>query len=200
MSFQNLNQRATAACLTPPGRGGVATVRVCGAPSLFQEVVASFFVAGNKKQVDEQKRNRIVYGRWRNEEVVICRREEGVLEIHCHGGEIAVRRILKDLSEMGVSTLSWQEQNRSVGTLLQAEYVEALSQCTTFRTAEIVLQQQAGVFQTALDSIARFIKQGESQAVKESVEKILAWSCFGHHLTVPWKVVLAGRLMLGSRV
>ncbi|MEX0715841.1 MAG: GTPase [Planctomycetaceae bacterium] len=84
------------------------------------------------------------------EEVVVCGVAEDALEIHCHGGEAAVRRILDDLERRGAAIVSWNEMAAAERGILAAECDDALARATTFRTAEILLEQRSGVLRNAV--------------------------------------------------
>lgn len=192
----------TAAVLTPVGRGAVATVRVCGVISALDDVAIPLFRAANGRPFSEQELRRIVFGRWGREsveEVVVCRLSDDVLEIHCHGGDAAVRRILDDLERAGCHVMAWQTQAATRGDAFHAEYLEALSRATTWRTAEILLEQANGLlreaFQFLSPSPARPLSRVEMLA---QLDALLEWADFGLHLTRPWTVVLTGRPNAGK--
>ena len=187
---QSLTNRLTAAILTPAGRGAVATIRVTG--DLTQLDRASpLFRAANGRALSEQERRRIAFGAWgrgTTEEIVVSRLTDQTLEIHCHGGDAAVRRILSDLQQCGCSEVSWQQQAVNGVDCFDAECLDALTRATTGRTAEILLEQSLGLLREAflpLDSLTQ-------------IESLLSWANFGLHLTQPWNVVLTGRPNVGK--
>src|SRR2546428_11450565 len=73
--------------LTPPGRAAVAVVLVAGPDAL--RTVGNCFTPSNGRHVGKIPSGRIVLGRWRSgggEELIVCRRGQEQIEIHCHGG------------------------------------------------------------------------------------------------------------------
>ena len=190
--------RTVASLLTPGGRGAVATIRYSGEVRRIDDADPPIFRAANGRPLSEQPLGRIVFGHWGPgpvEETVVCRVADTELEIHCHGGDAAVSRILEDLRRAGTEIVAWREfVAREEGTLA-AEFVQALATATTLRTAEILLEQQSGVLRNALGKLLT------AQAVHDglaAVDALLRWSNFGLHLSRPWSVVLAGRPNVGK--
>jgi len=122
------------------------------------------------------------------------------LEIHCHGGDAAVRRILLDLQHAGCAVVSWQAQAASQGESFNAECLDRLSRTTTWRTAEIVLEQSNGLLRGAFQQLARSdsATTAGAEAAGAQIAALLAWAEFGLHLTQPWNVVLTGRPNVGK--
>jgi tRNA modification GTPase len=194
----------TAALLTPVGRGAVATIRVEIDSGRLDKLLGTLFQAANGHALSEQPIGRIVFGKWGlasavAEEIVGCRRGETSLEIHCHGGDAAVCRILGDLAEVGCRTVSWQQQVSDRDGLFEAECADRLSHATTWRTAEILQEQANGLLR---DSICRLVDlvadmSAHQQAIAE-LSSLLGWARFGQHLSIPWNVVLTGRPNVGK--
>ena len=193
----------TAAVLTPVGRGAVATIHVAGDLTQLDDMAVPLFRAANGRLLSQQELRRIAFGRWGHtdaEEIVVSRLSEETLELHCHGGEAAVRRIVNDLQRAGCAVVSWQSQAAAHGQSLHAECLEALSRATTWRTAEILLEQSNGLLRTAFQQLA-LPDAATSRCAVETLSKIdalLAWADFGLHLTRPWSVVLTGRPNVGK--
>lgn len=195
----------TAAVLTPVGRGAVATIRVVGDLSQLDDVAVPLFRAANGRSLSQQELRRIAFGRWGHEdaeEIVVSRLSDETLELHCHGGDAAVRRIVNDLQRVGCAVASWQSQMAARGKSLNAECLEALSRATTWRTAEILLEQSNGLLREAFQNLAHHDSPTpQSEIFTESLAKLdalLAWADFGLHLTRPWSVVLTGRPNVGK--
>eukprot|EP00456_Euglypha_rotunda_P045994 TRINITY_DN364_c0_g4_i1.p1 TRINITY_DN364_c0_g4~~TRINITY_DN364_c0_g4_i1.p1 ORF type:complete len:402 (+),score=100.45 TRINITY_DN364_c0_g4_i1:3380-4585(+) len=195
---------ASAALLTPVGRGAVATIRVELDASRVDDSIGGLFRAANGQPLSQQLLGRIVFGRWGREsavgeDVVVCRRGDHTLEIHCHGGDAAVRRILSDLAQAGCRTASWQRQVSDSCGVFESECADRLSRATTWRTAEILQEQAGGVLRRALDRLLELIATTSTieQAIAE-LDSLLAWSNFGLHLSIPWNVVLTGRPNVGK--
>lgn len=187
------------ALLTPRGRGAVATVRFVGdcrrlddAPPLFR--------AANGRPLAGQPLGRVVFGTWGSEpaeEVVVCRVVDHTLDIHCHGGEAAARRILDDLQSVGGTRQSWPVLFHDTVGQFETEGLETLAQATTPRTVEILLEQHAGVLRDAVRDCRAALHDGRD-ALRAQLDALLAWVDFGRHLTRPWDVVLFGRPNVGK--
>lgn len=196
---------SSVALLTPPGRGAVATLLVCG--DLANVAAKRLFRAVNSKPIDEQPVGRIVFGHWigsedsnAGEEVVVCRRTLDELEIHCHGGSAAVARIITDLESIGFRSLTWQQQTIEREGSLTTESLEALANAPTLRTAAILARQVEGLFRDAIERLLTKMSGDPQEFVvaKSELERLLEWSRFGFHLTRPWRVVLTGRPNVGK--
>jgi tRNA modification GTPase len=187
---------ALAALLTPPGRGAVATIGVRGDLSVL-DASPALFLAANGRAVSAQPLNRVSFGRWGHdvpEDVVVCRISAEVVEIHCHGGAAAVRRVLNDLAQRGCRIISWQDLAAAGANRIDSESTIALTQATTLRTARILLEQQSGLLRSAIEEL-RSVPLGE---VVARTTDMLSWSEFGRHLTEPWQVVLCGLANVGK--
>jgi tRNA modification GTPase len=157
------------------------------------------FQAGNGQPLSLQPIGRIVFGRWGSdlaEEVVVCHVNRETLEIHCHGGDAAAKRILKDLEAAGCRTMAWQELIHRVDGALAAELQAELSRATTTRTAEFLLEQADGLLRSSIESLITADDEAVPRIAK--VREMLRWAEFGVHLTRPWKVVVAGRPNVGK--
>lgn len=193
---QTTADMVVAAQLTPPGRGAVATVALRGDPAILDGPPA-LFEAADGRTVAAQPMNRVAFGHWGSdapEEVVLCRTAMRELEIHCHGGAAAVRRIQNDLAERGCRIIPWQEFARCGQTLIHAECAIAISQAPTLRTARLILEQQSGVLRSAIEKL-RGLSLNE---VVLCIAEMLLWAGFGRHLTEPWQVVLCGLPNVGK--
>lgn len=199
-----------AALLTLPGRGAVATIALHGEARLLQQPEPPLFQAANGKPLNEQPLQRVVYGWWGEtvrEEVVLCRCAENWLEIHCHGGMAAAKRILDDLQSRGVSVLAPRDILARQQGVLQAECEEVLSRTRTTKTANYLLPLVNGRLEEELsrllDSLQRVVRENglapeKKEDLRNRIGVLLHWSDFGRHLTVPWKIVLCGRPNVGK--
>ncbi len=196
MTVMQPEMELTAALLTPIGRGAVATVRVIGELEQLDRVAVPLFRAVNGYPLSQQPLRRIAFGQWGRdfvEDIVVSRLSENTLEIHCHGGDAAVRRILDDLEQSGCRIVNWQTQTTDVEGFLQAECLEVLSRATTVRTAGILLEQSSGLLREAFEKLRA---TGERSA--SLIDELLSWARFGLHLSQPWSVVLTGRPNVGK--
>jgi len=195
-----------ACILTPPGRGAVATIRVVAGDSVIDAAQPAVFCANNGRAVCDQQIERIVFGRWGrsvSEDVVLCRLEPGLLEIHCHGGDSAVQRIMADLQRLGCQPESWRDQRVRRAGFLEAELQEALQQAPTLQTAAALAQQADGRLQREVDQLIVGLESTAdsskfTQQVSLRLDALIHHSRFGRHLIQPWRVVFAGRPNVGK--
>ncbi len=191
-----------AALLTPRGRGAVATIRIHGDHTLLDRETPPTFRAANGRRLSEQPFGRIVFGAWGrevSEDVVLCRIDPQTLEIHCHGGERAADRILRDWRHRGAEMVDGMRSATSAADLLEAEIGERLSRSVTWRTAEYLLSQAEGRLRAAVQRLATvaWTDAGRRQAAGW-IQELLQWADFGIHLTQPWRVVVTGRPNVGK--
>ncbi|MDZ4684642.1 MAG: hypothetical protein SH850_06085, partial [Planctomycetaceae bacterium] len=133
-----------AARLTPAGRGAIAVIEVSDAAADWNDGEPALFRPANQRPWSDQPVGRLLYGQWGlepAEDVVVCRTDESSFEIHCHGGDAAVTRILGDLGQRGIATVSAEVPSRRRGTVLESELRTALSQALTARTADMINEQ-----------------------------------------------------------
>ena len=191
--------------LTPPGRGAVASVLVEGPRA--RELVGRFFHSASGRTLDEVARGRILFGRWRDadgdetpgEELIVCSTGEKTVEVHCHGGRAAVRRVVDALTECGGEMMDWpawlidREPSR-----FSAEARIAMADATTRRTALILLDQYHGALERKVRAIDELVDEGALGKAGKRLGELLAWAPLGRHFTRPWRVVLAGRPNVGK--
>jgi tRNA modification GTPase len=195
-----VNGPALAALWTPAGRGAIATIRVSVEWSAWQPLDALPFRAADHRLLSVQPGGRIVFGRWGaglEEDVVVCAVDRHSLEIHCHGGQAAARRILRDLENAGCRVVGWPEVLRAAESPLRAEILGELCRATTLQTAAILWEQANGLFESVLRALISSVRADISAAAAQ-IRDWLAWAEFGLHLTQPWRVVLAGRPNVGK--
>jgi len=195
--------------LTPAGRGAVAVVLVDG-PSAV-EIVQSRFVSATGRSLDGAPVDRILFGRWRHgevgagnddrpgEQVVVVRRGEKSVEVHCHGGPAASAAVIATLVAGGAVELAWEQWlRRSEPDPLGAEARILLSRTTTERAARILLDQCQGALRRAVDDLVATLTRGELAEADARVARLLQLAPVGLHLAEPWQVVLAGRPNVGK--
>ena len=81
--------------LTPAGRGAVAVVRI-ESHGDASACVDDFFTSVSNRRAADAAVNSILYGHWGGEDVVVVRTSEQTWEVNCHGGAVAVDRIIND--------------------------------------------------------------------------------------------------------
>lgn len=200
------DQRTVACVLTPPGRGAVAVVGVDGPQAA--EHVSRFFQPIGKRELAQQPINRIVYGHWigsevdahaQAEDLVVCRRSDTRVEVHCHGGKQSSAQIVSDLMSVGCKEIDqhmWLQLEH--GCPIRAAASEALAQATTARTAEVLLDQFHGALRQELEGILADLDDEKTEIAQQRIARLLEFAEFGLHLTKPWQVVIAGRPNVGK--
>ncbi len=175
-----------ACLLTPVGRGAVATIRVVGISAIDRH-----FQAANGRTLSAQPVDTVCFGLWGTEEpreeLVVSPRGNGEFEIHCHGGQACISRVLRDLGEDGSS--SPPVTPPTIGGMLQ----RAVRQARTLRTAAICLRQ------TRLwPELADRLLLLDAEAFHHELSLTLAWHQFGEHLVEPWHVAIVGPPNVGK--
>jgi len=186
--------------LTPPGRAAVAVVLVAGTNAL--PLVAKCFAPLSGQPISNMPLRRIAVGRWgqlNGEEVVVCRRSDHEIEIHCHGGVAAVRAVMNRLIERGGQQISWQQWLRqSSADPLACAARFAMADAPTTRTAAVLLDQFHGALTTRLRAALEAAATNDWEAAQNTIERILQFRDVGLHLTKPWRVVLTGAPNVGK--
>lgn len=192
----------TAAILTSPGRGAVASVAVWGQRAA--DVVGELFLPAAGGSLVDAALGRILFGQWHasGEDVVVCRRTGDEIEIHCHGGQAALQAILASLAERGCQQAAWpQWLERQAVRPLAVEALEALAKATTLGSAGILLDQLHGALEHELESCVAQIgspNQDDWHEATARLRRLLDRYRLGRHLTVPFQVVIAGKPNVGK--
>jgi tRNA modification GTPase len=186
--------------LTPRGRAAVAVVLVAG-PGAVSAVEACFHPTSGKRLADAPV-DRILLGRWggaNGEELIVCRRANGTVEVHSHGGFAAVQNVIERLCAHGCQAMRWQDWARqTVSDPVRAAAQIALADAPTARAAGVLLDQFHGALARAASEAIEAAKAGDWPAAVRTIDKVLAQRSLGMHLTSPWRVVLAGRPNVGK--
>ena len=189
-----------AALLTPKGRSAVAIVEVRGAGA--EEAVDACFLSANGKPLSEQPIDAIRFGKWLNaegEELIVVRRANNEVEVHCHGGVAAYEAILKSLEDQGCERVAYSDRRQSAGKSPIADDAwDALSQATTETVAAILLDQAAGALDTEVHKLIETIRLGDQTNASEKISALLARRRLGQRLLSPWRVVLVGPPNVGK--
>ncbi len=195
-AWLSMVNETTIACLTPPGRGAIATLALRG-PRAWA-VVRDLFQPLSVQLPPEPERG-FWLGRLAGAEVVLAVRGAGSsIELHCHGGIEIVRMLLEGFAQGGIQVCSWQEQERSAGqNPLRSLAQAALAQATTVRTAAILLDQYQGAFAKALATITAILEREPSEGIR-TLDELAGRIPLGRHLIHPWHVVIAGAPNVGK--
>lgn len=186
--------------LTAPGRGAVAVILVAGPEAL--RAVGHCFIARSGRALGEIPIGQIALGHWGGpdgEELVLCRRDEDQIEVHCHGGTAAVAGVMNRLMSEGCERITWQEWiNRRAPDRLQAAAQIALADAVTERTAAILLDQLNGALSEAIREIITNMALAKWSAAAQKIDELLGRQELGLHLINPWRVVVFGAPNVGK--
>lgn len=182
--------------LTPAGRGAVATLQLRGTLGELDGSPQPFFCAASGRPLADLPLGRIAFGtvgRDPAEEVVVCRVEPDQVELHCHGGDAAVRRIVADLARRGFveRPAVWPG-----ATQFERECYEALARAQTQLAANLLLCQQGGLLRQVLEQVVA-TRPNRSLAI-ERLGAVWRWRRAGLRLTQPFRVALVGRPNVGK--
>ena len=190
--------------VTPVGRSAIATLVLVGEQAA--EVVSSYFQPLGNKTLTDYPLRRIVFGKWIHpdgtfEELVVSRVADHQLEIHCHGGMVAVEAVAALLVKSGAQQLNWKDLDQlQFGAELpywkQAE--QLLPQTTTTLSTQLVMEHAQGEVEQILQQVAKFKEAGQTQEVRQILQPYEGASQRGRHLIEPWNVVIAGKPNAGK--
>ncbi|MBQ4296757.1 MAG: tRNA uridine-5-carboxymethylaminomethyl(34) synthesis GTPase MnmE [Clostridia bacterium] len=164
-----LRRDTIAAVSTPPGKGGVALLRVSG-PEAFS-VASAVFLPKNKRSLADQPARRAVYGEilcaggMRDSGIAVLYPApasftgEDVAEICCHGGVLVQRTVLRALFAAGARPAEPGEFSRRAllngkMDLCEAEAFADLLEAKTEGQLKLALSGTAGKLKRELDGIA----------------------------------------------
>ena len=186
-------------CLTPTGRGAIATILVRG-PIAIKSLEQHFEPCGSQR-LSNLSLNRIVYGAWSargtsREGVVLCRTANDAVELHCHGGQAAADSIINGLQMAGCQRVEWALM--AGADSIQRECAQALAEARTATVAAVLLDQRRGALHREFHEIQKMLEQGNSVEARRQVAALGEFRSLGLHLTKPWRVVLAGAPNVGK--
>jgi tRNA modification GTPase len=155
---------------------------------------------------------RIAFGHWRTssgpgEELVVNVRTPAWVEVQCHGGAAAIRRVTHDLEQAGGRLVHWTElplaEQYHFGTadttnILVSEALIALSEAKTERIAGLLLDQLRGALARELARIQRLLDTERQTDALQALESLRQLIPAGRHATEPSRIVLAGRPNVGK--
>ncbi len=195
-----------AALLTPPGTGAIACLALYG-PRAW-EVLRHLFrprsVSGSPlPPTPELGRLWLgLLGDSTGDQVVVAAKKvepTPLVEVYCHGGPEVVRLLLELFESRGVRQCTWQEfVHRTTGNALHAAVSAGLANAITVRTAAILLDQHDGALAGALQQIFRHWEQNEHEQAAKILAQLKRFAGVGRHLTMPWRVVVAGAPNVGK--
>jgi tRNA modification GTPase len=196
-------QAARAALLTPPGRGGLSVVGIGGPEATA--LVARLFAPRGRTPLAERPTPAIVFGTWRatvdgpGEDVVVVRRADDALEVHCHGGLAAAESVLGSLERHGGLRQPWADWLRAGGMPeINLEAHESLAAAGGPKAARILARQLAGRLEAELGRVRSLQCEGHGADACGLIDRLLRAARVGLRLTRPWRVVVAGPTNAGK--
>ena len=187
------------ACLTPLGRGAIATLAVRGPQAWV--VTRTLFQPFKGALPDQPEDRRFWYGTLGDEcrdEVVLAVQgtQPPHVEIHCHGGPEVVRLLLELYEQRGVAPCTSQEFARLVAdSQRRATLEQQMLYAPTLRTASILWDQ---CHVRLVDQAMALLDAKDFAGLREAWRRWLALIPLGRHLVQPWKVVVAGAPNVGK--
>jgi len=193
------------ACLTPTGTGAIATLALRGpsAWTLVRELTQRPLPAlPQPGRFWLTRLGDLARGEGEADDVVVAVKRwtpEPWLELHCHGGREVVR-LLEDLfAARGVEVRPWQQLEFAfAGDPLQTKALSVLANALTVRTATIALDQYHGAFARAIEAVRTSLKRGDGTEAERVLVELDRYAAVGLHLTMPWRVVIAGAPNVGK--
>lgn len=189
--------------LTPGGRGAICVLEIRSDRAL--DDLNHFFQASSGHPLDEIPLMKPAYGLWTahpdgiGEDVVVVRRSDFCIEVHCHGGEFAKKQILAGLTAKGFRTGTWlQWPGDSGDEALENDARILLARTTTPKTAAVLNWQVNGAFRRALQQLAGLIGSEQTAMAASCLDRLSGWRNFSAHLVAPWQVAIAGLPNVGK--
>ena len=202
--------RTSVCLLTPRGEGGISLIELRG-PDAFP-VLDRLFRSPRRIRPSELLPGQLLYGRllrageMLDEVIIECATTRGTpcAIINCHGGPVAVGRILDALQTRGAVAISWRESlriRRELGelNLVQAEAEERLPYAPTLRAFGILLDQFHGALEKAVgEMVERLGKNPGWEALSDALSRLLATATLGRGLTDPPRIAIVGKPNVGK--
>jgi len=181
-----------AAVITPPGEGGIGVIQLAGAgsPAVVQAIFRS------RRPADPASCEKLHYGHIVHEgeeldEVLVAVADTSpdgrVFEINCHGGIVAVERIMAALETLGVSRVQQPPADDHLDAI-QREAAQALPRALSRQAVHLLLEQHGGALSRELESAVRL----DASDAGRWLERLLETAPLGIALCEPRRVVIAG--------
>jgi tRNA modification GTPase len=182
----------------------VAVIHVQNSPDTAETVLRPF-VRNDSRSASLAECDRILYGSWNGEDVVLVRLAPDSWEIHCHGGFAAVSSILNDLQSSGVAitqpsdarVVALSDLPESILTdqnIIDASISEALIRCRTRLATDRILRQTDGRL-----VVLRSHLRSRNPAIRGAAESLVSeWKFYADHLTQPFRIAFLGAPNVGK--
>jgi len=193
-----------AGIVTPLGEGGIGVVLLAGPNAL--RIASQVFRGTKVGDISRMLDNRLCHGTVRDaggvvDEVILrlksTPRRGHIIEINCHGGIVAVRRVLSLLIERGArQALPEELLHCALGIesadAVRCEAAKELMRVRTLLCARMLLDQ----FHGALSGELKRLLDGEPS--REDLLRLLRTADFGIGLCIPRRIVIAGKPNVGK--
>lgn len=189
--------------LTAPGPGAVAVIQLTGGNDqaalwLRCKMMSNSSADQSLNASQGMIVDRIYYGRWNSEDLVVVRTSESTFEIQCHGGRIAIDRITCDLQDAGATEQPVVDV-QPLATLREQVEREIELRLPTARSRRIAGLILAQATNSLCDDLAELKSaSATSEAVAAIRRRLERWQNIADHLSEPWRVVLAGAPNVGK--
>jgi len=193
-----------AAILTPLGQGGIGILHVAG-PRAF-ELLAQVFRPRSNAAI-EPDAGKLLYGHIVDgvdvvDEVLVrlvpaeeAGGGEPIVEVNCHGGHVAVQRVLECFTKRGAVAVEPEAfVERQARSTIESEAVNALQHAATPLGVEVLLDQLNGALERALGELP-WERPGDAAA---ALRALLATERFGRALWQPRRVAIVGPVNAGK--
>jgi len=191
------------ALLTPPGRGALSVVGVAGPGAVA--IVSKLFSPRGRTPLAERPAGGVAFGTWRSEasgateDLVVVRRGDEELEVHCHGGLAAVESVISALERLGCRRQPWTAWLLAGGARrIGVEAHEALAAAGGPKAAKILSRQLAGGLEEAVGRVESLLRASRVADAHAAIDRLVRASRIGLRLTSPWRVVIAGEANVGK--
>jgi tRNA modification GTPase len=196
-----LNESTRFCVATPSGRGAVATIAMRGESCV--EIINRVFDSKRKRPISENDFGRIIYGNWISdgepgEDLVVCPIDSTSVDIHCHGGEVALQIISRSLVDQGaIECEPAQFSVLQMGNRYFADLHMAITKAVTRRTATRLWDQPLW-HEKMLHKLASAMENKNKHKATRIIDNCLKFQEFGMRIVSGWSVILCGEPNVGK--
>ncbi len=213
-----MKKETIASITTPIGEGGIGVIHVSGSDSL--EIINAVFKGKKRRDLRKAESKRLYYGdiysngSTVDEVIVNVLREqdsftgEDLVEINCHGGILAVKKILECVVSAGAKEVHWKElasrplSNNKID-LIQEEALLEIPKSKTKLGAKVLLDQYNGALSSLIQETVAQVEKCENNKeqlndINSKLREILATATFGCAITSPQKLIITGKPNAGK--